>query len=308
LSVRHRGRDHGRGQLRAAIVAGAVAALSLAAGCAQGVAASGARWTAPLAGASSDASPSPAAPGPTPSPSAVKPNASVNGLTGPLNLAAVSGKVIAIDPGHNDGNFAHPDEINKQVPMGTGTKACDTTGTQTNSGYHEAAFTFDVANRLAALLRAAGANVVMTRTDDNSVGPCVNVRAQIGNDAHAAAAISIHADGAPSTGHGFHVMEPMKVGAPSDAIISQSNQLALAIRDNYRARTGIPASNYIGKDGINPRSDMGGLNLSTVPKVLLECGNMRNAGDAAMETDPTDRQKMAEGIAAGLAAYLAAAG
>jgi len=309
VSVRRWGRDHR--QLRAALVAGALAVLSLAAGCGRGVAAADARWSEPLAAASSAASTSPAAPSPTPSPSAAKPSASAKAatvLTGPLNLASVSGKVIAIDPGHNDGNFAHPDEINKQVPMGTGTKECDTTGTQTNGGYHEAAFTFDVANRLVALLRAAGANVVMTRTDDNSVGPCVNVRAQIGNDAHAAVAISIHADGAPSTGHGFHVMEPMKVGAPSDAIITQSNQLALLIRDNYRARTGIPASNYIGTNGINPRSDMGGLNLSTVPKVLLECGNMRNAGDAAMETNPTDRQKMAEGIAAGLAAYLAAAG
>ena len=309
MSVRRWGRDHR--QLRAALVAGALAVLTLAAGCGRGAAAADARWSEPLAAASLDASTSPAAPSPTPSPSAAKPSASANAgavLTGPLNLAAVSGKVIAIDPGHNDGNFAHPDEINKQVPMGTGTKECDTTGTQTNGGYHEAAFTFDVANRLAALLRAAGANVVMTRTDDNSVGPCVNVRAQIGNDAHAAVAISIHADGAPSTGHGFHVMEPKKVGAPSDAIITQSNQLALLIRDNYRARTGIPASNYIGTNGINPRSDMGGLNLSTVPKVLLECGNMRNAGDAAMETNPTDRQKMAEGIAAGLAAYLAAAG
>jgi N-acetylmuramoyl-L-alanine amidase len=308
VSVRRWGRDHR--QLRAALVAGALAVLTLAAGCGRGAAAADARWSEPLAAASSAAS-TPAAPSPTPSPSAAKPSASAKAatvLTGPLNLASVSGKVIAIDPGHNDGNFAHPDEINKQVPMGTGTKECDTTGTQTNGGYHEAAFTFDVANRLATLLRAAGANVVMTRTDDNSVGPCVNVRAQIGNDAHAAVAISIHADGAPSTGHGFHVMEPMKVGAPSDAIISQSNQLALLIRDNYRARTGIPASNYIGTNGINPRSDMGGLNLSTVPKVLLECGNMRNAGDAAMETNPTDRQKMAEGIAAGLAAYLAAAG
>jgi N-acetylmuramoyl-L-alanine amidase len=287
---------------------GALAALTLTTGC--GGAAS-AHWAGPPAALSSSAgdlaapSPSPIS---SPSPSA-KPSATakVSVVTGPLNLASVAGKVIAVDPGHNDGNFAHPDEINKQVPMGTGTKECDTTGTETNGGYHEAAFTFDVANRLVALLRGAGATVVMTRTDDNSVGPCVNVRAQIGNDAHAAVAISIHADGAPSTGHGFHVMEPMKVGAPSDAIISQSAQLATFIRDNYRARTGIPTSNYIGTNGINPRSDMGGLNLSTVPKVLLECGNMRNAGDAAMETDPTDREKMAEGIAAGLAAYLAAA-
>jgi N-acetylmuramoyl-L-alanine amidase len=286
------------------LAVGALSALTLSSGCGAGVAQ--AHWAGPDASTSVSAVPSAA---PSPSPSAAKPSASatVSVVSGPLNLASVAGKVIAVDPGHNDGNFAHPDEINKQVPMGTGTKECDTTGTETNGGYHEAAFTFDVATRLAALLRAAGATVVMTRTDDNSVGPCVNVRAQIGNDAHANVAISIHADGAPSTGHGFHVMEPMKVGAPSDAIISQSAQLAVFIRDNYRARTGIPTSNYIGTNGINPRPDMGGLNLSTVPKVLLECGNMRNAGDAAMETNPTDRQRMAEGIAAGLAAYLAAA-
>jgi N-acetylmuramoyl-L-alanine amidase len=295
--------------LRTALAAAALAVLTLAAGCGRGAVAADTHWAAPSAESSSD-SPSPAAStSPSPSPSA-KPSASAKAATvvsGPLNLAPVAGKVIAIDPGHNDGNFAHPEIINQQVPMGTGTKECDTTGTQTNGGYHEAAFTFDVATRLAALLRGAGANVVMTRNDDNSVGPCVNVRAAIGNDAHAAVAISIHADGAPATGHGFHVMEPAKVGAPSDAIITQSHQLALLIRDNYRARTGIPASNYIGKDGINTRSDMGGLNLSVVPKVLIECGNMRNAGDAAMETNPTDRQRMAEGMAAGLAAYLAVA-
>jgi N-acetylmuramoyl-L-alanine amidase len=290
-------------RLRAVIAVGALAALTLTSGCGGGVAQ--AQRAVPAASTSVSAVPSPS-PSPSPVPAGPSATAQISVVSGPLNLASVAGKVIAIDPGHNDGNFAHPDEINKQVPMGTGTKECDTTGTETNGGYHEAAFTFDVATRLAVLLRQAGATVVMTRTDDNSVGPCVNVRAQIGNDAHANVAISIHADGAPSTGHGFHVMEPMKVGAPSDAIISQSARLAIFIRDNYRARTGIPTSNYIGTNGINPRSDMGGLNLSTVPKVLLECGNMRNAGDAAMETNPTDRERMAEGIAAGLAAYLAA--
>ena len=226
-------------------------------------------------------------------------------VTGALNLRAVSGKTILVDPGHNGGNGAHPEIINKLVPMGTGTKACDTTGTQTNSGYQEAAFTFDVGTRLAALLRAAGAKVVMTRDSNTGVGPCVDVRAKLGNDAHAAVAVSIHADGAPAAGHGFHVMEPARVGAPSNVIVATSHQLALKIRDSYRARTGIPASSYIGTDGINTRGDMGGLNLSVVPKVLVECGNMRNAGDAAMMTNATGRQRMAEGLAAGLAAYLA---
>jgi N-acetylmuramoyl-L-alanine amidase len=145
----------------------------------------------------------------------------------------------------------------------------------------------------------------MTRTDNSGAGPCVDERAAIGNDNHAAVAISIHGDGAPAKDHGFHVLEPARVGAPSNAVIAQSHQLALKIRDNYRTRTGIPAANYIGTDGINTRGDMGGLNLSVVPKVMVECGNMRNAGDAAMMTNPVYRERMAEGFAAGLAAYLA---
>jgi N-acetylmuramoyl-L-alanine amidase len=272
---------------------------------------------APAASLSSDpaavASPDPTSPSPSPVPSAssAKPKTSAAAPAvagGPLNLGAVSGKTIVIDPGHNGGNGAHPEIINQQVPMGTGTKACDTTGTETNGGYQEAAFTFDVGTRLAALLRNAGAKVIMTRDSNTGVGPCVNVRAQIGNDAHANVAISIHGDGAPANGHGFHVMTPARVGAPSNVIIDTSYQLALKIRDNYRSRTGIPTANYIGQDGINVRADMGGLNLSTVPKVLVECGNMRNVGDAGMMTNATYRQRMAEGLAAGLAAYLASVG
>jgi N-acetylmuramoyl-L-alanine amidase len=254
---------------------------------------------------------------PAASPSVVKPRA--GGAAPPLttgddaaahlasaqNLPDLSGKTIVIDPGHNGGNGAHPEIINKQVQMGAGTKACDTTGTSTNAGYSEAAFTFDVATRLAALLRAAGAIVMLTRTDNTGVGPCVDRRAAIGNDAHAAAAISIHGDGAPTAGHGFHVLEPTPIGAPSDAIIAPSHVLALRVRDSYRDHTGIPTSTYIGSNGINPRSDMAGLNLSTVPKVMVECGNMRNSGDAAFMASANGRQRAAEGIAAGLAGFLA---
>lgn len=291
----------------------AAAVLALAGGCGSApAAATGAPTPSWVAGPSEEpesyssdapsAEPSAGRSAPAPGKSPAPP------VTGALNLRAVSGKTILVDPGHNGGNGAHPEIINKLVPMGTGTKACDTTGTQTNSGYQEAAFTFDVGTRLAALLRAAGAKVVMTRDSNTGVGPCVDVRAKLGNDARAAVAVSIHADGAPAAGHGFHIMEPARVGAPSNVIVATSHQLALKIRDSYRARTGIPASSYIGTDGINTRGDMGGLNLSVVPKVLVECGNMRNAGDAALMTSATSRQRMAEGLAAGLAAYLASLG
>ena len=64
------------------------------------------------------------------------------------------------------------------MPAGGGRKkACDTTGTETNDGkLSEHAFTLDVALRLQRLLAAAGATVVMTRTTDDGVGPCVDRR------------------------------------------------------------------------------------------------------------------------------------
>jgi N-acetylmuramoyl-L-alanine amidase len=220
------------------------------------------------------------------------------------SLAGLRGKVIAVDPGHNGNAGAHPEIINKLHDAVSKWKPCETTGTQTNAGYQEAAFTFDVGMRLAAILRAAGATVVLTRTTNTGVGPCFDERAWIGNRAHANAAVSIHADGAPASAHGFHVLVPVNVHGPSTPILGPSRQLGLAIRDAYRAGTGLPPANYIGTDGINPRSDMGGLNLSTVPKVMLECGNMRNSGDAAKLSSAAFRQRVAAAIAAGLAKYL----
>jgi len=63
-------------------------------------------------------------------------------------------------------------------------------------------------------------------------------------------------------------------------------------------------SNYYGTDGIEPRDDLAGVNLTTVPKVFIECGNMRNATDAGLQVSPTFRQEAAGALAQGLANYL----
>jgi N-acetylmuramoyl-L-alanine amidase len=214
------------------------------------------------------------------------------------------GKVIVIDPGHNGGNATHPSEVNRLVNVITERKACDTTGTETAKGYSEHAFNWDVSNRLAKLLRARGAKVVLTRPNDTGVGPCVTERAAIGNANKADAAISIHADGAPKGDHGFHVIEPLTVKGHNDKIVSASRELGLAIRDAYHKGTGLPYSNYRGKDAIDARNDLGGLNLSTRPKVFIECGNMQTPGDAAKLSDPKFRQRIAESLADGFTAFL----
>ena len=126
------------------------------------------------------------------------------------------------------------------MDAGTLRKACDTTGTATASGYAEPAFTWDVAVRLRRLLRASGATVVLTRSSNAGWGPCITERAAIGNRAGADAAVSIHADGGPSSGRGFHVIYPPSIRGLTDDIAQPSKCLALAMRRTYRAGTGAP--------------------------------------------------------------------
>jgi N-acetylmuramoyl-L-alanine amidase len=214
------------------------------------------------------------------------------------------GKTIAIDPGHNGGNFSHPREIGRLVDAGTLSKACDTTGTSTDSGYTEAAYNLDVARRLGRRLRKAGAKVVLTRTTNSGWGPCITERAAIGNRARADAAISIHADGGPPGGHGFHVIYPPAIQGLTDDIALASRRLALAVRQAFRRGTGMPFANYIGSQGLDARTDLGGLNLSDVPKVFIETGNMRNAEDAHRLRSPAFREREARALARGLEAFL----
>lgn len=83
-----------------------------------------------------------------------------------------------------------------------------------------------------------------------------------------------------------------------------SRELGLDVRDSIKSVAGMPYSTYIGSKALSFRNDLGGLNLSTVPKIFVECGNMRNSGDAAKFQNPAFRQKMALSLADGLQNYL----
>lgn len=211
---------------------------------------------------------------------------------------------VVIDPGHNAGNATHRSEVNRLVDAVTLRKPCDTTGTSTAAGYPESSFNLDVSERLAIVLRASGVRAVLTRTSETGWGPCITDRAAIGNRDRADAAISIHADGGPPTGRGFHIIEPAAIAGVTDQIVGPSRRLGVALRDAYLAMGGMPLSTYAGKDGIDVRSDLGGLNLSKVPKVFIECGNMRNATDAASLSNPAFREHIARALAAGIDAFL----
>jgi N-acetylmuramoyl-L-alanine amidase len=225
------------------------------------------------------------------------------GAFGPTHAGILNGKIVLVDPGHNGGNAAAPAVINRLIWNGRETETCDTTGTQTDTGYTEARFNWHVALYLTADLRAEGATVVLTRTSNTGVGPCITKRAAIGNRAHANAAVSIHADGGPPGGRGFAILEPVADGI-NNAIIGPSAILGTDLRAAFAARTGEPVSTYDGVNGIQPRNDLAGTNLSTVPKVFIECANMRNPADAALLASPAWQAKAAQAIATGLTTFL----
>ncbi|MBS1676071.1 MAG: N-acetylmuramoyl-L-alanine amidase [Actinobacteria bacterium] len=216
----------------------------------------------------------------------------------------LAGKVVGIDPGHNGGNFSDPGFINKPVWNGREMEACDTTGTATNGGYTEARFNFNVAAYLRAYLVREGAKVVMTRRTNHGVGPCIDRRARILDRAHADVAIDIHADGGPAGGRGVAVLTPVPDG-PNDRVIASSKRFGRILLARYTKLTGIPISTYDGTNGFAPRDNLAGLNLTTVPKVLIECLNMRNAADAARLIKPSFQRLAAKSMAQAITAFLA---
>jgi len=210
---------------------------------------------------------------------------------------------VGIDPGHNGRNGSDPAFINRKIWNGREWENCNTTGTATNAGYTEAQFNFNVARYLAADLKRQGAKIALTRTNNSGVGPCVNTRAQIINESHADVAVDIHADGGPSSGRGFAVLEPVADG-PNDAIIGASKRFGLDVRSAMLATTGLPTSTYDGVDGINLRDDLAGLNLTDVPEVLIETGNMRNATDARLLSSSAFQQRIALALDQAIVKYL----
>jgi N-acetylmuramoyl-L-alanine amidase len=215
----------------------------------------------------------------------------------------LAGKIIGIDPGHNGRNYTDPAYIDRQIWNGREWENCDTTGTETASGYTEARFNFNVARYLRADLVKDGARVVLTRHNNHGIGPCVNRRARILDRAHASVSIDIHADGGPASGRGFTVLEPVADG-PNNKVIKSSLRFGRDIHAAMRARTPMRVSDYYGHNGYIRRDDLAGLNLTTMPKVLIECGNMRNAADARLLVQSRVQRKIASALAAAIVKFL----
>ncbi|OBI83003.1 Rv3717 family N-acetylmuramoyl-L-alanine amidase [Mycobacterium sp. E740] len=215
--------------------------------------------------------------------------------------ANIAGKIVFLDPGHNGANDG---SISRQVPTGRGgTKDCQASGTSTDDGFPEHTFTWDTTLLIRQELSALGVRTAMSRGNDTGLGPCVDERAAMANSLKPNAIVSIHADGGPATGRGFHVLYS---SPPLNDVQAQvSPRFAGIMRDQLQAAGFVP-STYVGSAGLNPRSDIAGLNLAQYPSILVELGNMKNPVDSSLMKTPEGRKKYAEAVVRGIAGFLGA--
>jgi N-acetylmuramoyl-L-alanine amidase len=212
---------------------------------------------------------------------------------------SIAGMAVFLDPGHSGANDA---SITRQVPNGRGgTKDCQTTGTATADGYAEHSFNWDVVQQVRAALDQLGVRTELSRDDDSSVGPCVDQSVAAANALHPDAIVSVHADGGPPGGRGFHV----NYSSPplNDSQRGPATQLAAAMRDSLTA-AGLPTSTYLGSSGLYGRADLAGLNLAQYPAVLVELGNMKNNDDARLMEGRDGRAGYAAAVTKGIVDYL----
>jgi N-acetylmuramoyl-L-alanine amidase len=174
--------------------------------------------------------------------------------------------VVAIDPGHGGSD--------------PGALGLD--------GLVEKNLTLDVSNRLAALLRADGVTVVMTRTTDASVS--IQERSDIANAAHADVFLPIYFNSwTTPIPDGSVVLYPYASDVPFASDISQAVT-----------------------DYLNPYGDHdGGLVLRndwwlepTMPTATVESLFISNPHDAALLTKASFRQGLAEALRSGVEAFL----
>ncbi|MEI6860925.1 MAG: N-acetylmuramoyl-L-alanine amidase [Verrucomicrobiota bacterium] len=221
-------------------------------------------------------------------------------LIGPLLSPAGLGvptpalRIIVLDPGHGG---ADAGTVNATL------------------GVFEKTFALDVAQRLKPLLEAKGYQVVLTRTDDRYIP--LPERPALANRARADLFISIHFNSAAPSVQGTEIftfapqgqrsVESWAAGAKDDSehMFDSSNRFdawnaiaAHALHGAFLAGLGTADRGQ----KIRHLAVLRGLNC---PGVLIEAAFLSHPAEAQRVATPAYRQRIAEGIAAGVATYAA---
>ena len=178
------------------------------------------------------------------------------------------------------------------------------------NGQREAAVNLAVAQALRPRLEQLGASVILTRDDDGSVLPPhalerdeLQARADIANRAGADLFVSIHADASedPRLAGALTFFGPERgyplIAGRSPRLVAQSRLFARAVQ-----RELVAASGQINL-GIQS-APFWTIGAAQMPAVLVEVGFLTNAGDARLLAQAAFRQRLAEGIARGIVAYV----
>ena len=147
----------------------------------------------------------------------------------------------------------------------------------------EKPYTLDVAQRLAATLRASGFRVILTRDGDYFVG--LRQRCDIANAQKDAIFVSVHFNGAPRTAAD---------GVETYYYSAQSASLAAAVHRRLLAATGL-------EDRHVRRRGFFVIRRTNIPAILVEPGFLSNPQDAdRVANSAAYRQKIADAIARGI--------
>jgi N-acetylmuramoyl-L-alanine amidase len=182
----------------------------------------------------------------------------------------LKGRTLVVDPGHGG------DDIG--APAGSGSPPSEP---------YEKNVTLTIARRLAALLKAEGASVTMTREDDTFVS--LPERAAIANRLKADALVSIHCNSCerPNTLCGTSVYYDHPHSAQFAALVQSELIAALGTADK-----GVRNANFAV------------IRRTTGPGVLVETAFINHDEDRQRLLDPNSQERTARAITQGLIEYL----
>ena len=204
-------------------------------------------------------------------------------------------RVVCIDPGHQQRANS------EQEPIGPGAKETKAKVTGGGTGavtkQPEYQLVLAISLKIKERLEARGVKVVMTRTTD-AVDISNSQRAAIANGARADLFLRIHADS--STNADLRGISTLYPGGNSWVAPIEARSLEAA----QSVSTAVIAATGASDRGIVKRADLSGFNWSQVPSVLVETGFLSNPIDDRQLADPAYQDTLADGIAAGVLAYL----
>ncbi|MEG1254898.1 N-acetylmuramoyl-L-alanine amidase, partial [Clostridium sp.] len=214
-----------------------------------------------------------------------------------------SPKTIVVDAGHNQGGDSGATAIHNGIR------------------YSETELNMGVASKLKVELERRGYKVIMTRNPGEvsnlGVSDSLKRRVDIANNAAADLFISIHHNAAVPAASGTEVYYSSEMPGTRGLLLNSGEEISIQSKSTIMSTRDVSkvsasrtlATNMVNsiasKVGYNNRgakdNDFYVIKNTIMPSVLVECGFITNATEAAMSSNPAIQQKIAEALAESVA-------